>query len=208
MAFAIARYLTIPLLRWRVASAEGLDIIPRTGPAILVANHVGQQDPLLLTYAIVRATGGRAPHTIAKWKIFHSALSQRWLKTIPLYANRQRTVDQAMALLKRGELVLVYPEARINSLPTISKVKTGAARLALSTHVPIIPIGLQRTSVPPKHSLAHAFDLAYGRVHIRVGQPVDVSEWYNTPIDRPLLNTVMGKIMQSVATLGNKTYTA
>jgi len=206
MAFPIARHLSVPFFRWRVASAEGLGNIPRTGPALLVANHVGQQDPLLLTYAILRATGGRAPHTIAKWKIFHSQFTQDWLGTIPLYPDRKQTVARSEALLRSDELVLVYPEARINPLPTIGKVKTGAARLAVATRVPVIPIGLTRTNTPPQSELGHTLDMFLGRVRIRVGQPLDLSRWYDRPVDKVLLDEVSAAIMTPVAALAGKTY--
>ncbi len=206
MAYTIARKLVYPLLRWRVASAEGLENLPRTGPALLVANHVGQQDPLLLTYVIAQAVNRKA-RAIAKWKIFHGRLATSWAETIPLHADRRQTMTAAQQALEQGALVLIYPEAGINVHREIGKVKTGAARLALATRIPVIPVGLRRTDAPPKTELKHILDLFIGRVHVRIGTPIDLRAWYDLTVDRPLLDKVNEAIMTRVAELAGKTYT-
>lgn len=206
MAFAISRHLTYPFLRWRIDTVEGLEHIPRSGPALLVANHVGHQDPLLLIFAIARELRGRAPHTIAKWKIFHGALAQRWLQTIPLYQDRKRTIAQAETLLGTNHMVLIYPEAGINRNAIIQKVKTGAARLALTTGAPIIPIGIQHISSPLMAKIGYGTEMLLARVRIRIGLPIDLSSFRNQTVDRPLLNRVTAAIMEPVALLANKTY--
>jgi 1-acyl-sn-glycerol-3-phosphate acyltransferase len=206
MAFGFARKLVYPLLRWRLASAEGLENLPKTGPAILVANHVGQQDPIMLIYLMARAIN-RKPRAITKWKIFSSKLALQWLQTIPLDPDRSKTIAAAEYALKHGDIILVYPEAGINIHQTIGKVKTGAARMALATRVPVIPLGLRRTSAPPTSEWKHILDIFIGRVHVRVGKPIDLSPWYGLTVDRPLLDKVTAEIMTRVAQLAGKTYT-
>lgn len=207
MAFGISRHLTYPFLRWRIETIEGLEHIPRSGPALLVANHVGHQDPLLLIFAIARKLHGRAPYTIAKWKIFHSPFAQRWLQTIPLYRDRKRTVAQAERELRANHMVLIYPEAGINRNVIIQKVKTGAARLALATGAPVIPIGIQHVSSPLMAKIGYGTEMLLARVRIRIGLPIDLSSFRNQTVDRTHLNRVMAAIMQPVAALANKTYT-
>lgn len=181
-------------------------MIPKKGPALLVANHVGQQDPLLLMVAIILATGGRKVHAITKWKIFATWPLHPWLETIPLQADPQQTLHLAQHYLAQDALVLIYPEAKINPLPTIAKVKTGAARLALQTRVPVFPIGLQRTTPPAQTEREHLLDILTGRVRITVGPALDLRAYYGQTVDRPLLDTVMRAIMTPVATLAGKTY--
>jgi 1-acyl-sn-glycerol-3-phosphate acyltransferase len=205
MAYPISSRIIFPLLRWRIASAEGLDRIPRTGSCLLVSNHVGLQDPQALLAAVITTTH-RKVHVITKWPIFATKFSRRWLGTIPLHADRSKTVAETEALLRAGELVCVYPEAGINSQPTIGKVKTGAARLALTTRVPVIPLGVRRTSPAPQSEADHRRDMFFGRVRLNVGQLIDLRQWYGREVDRPLLNAVMAAIMKPVAQLANKTY--
>ena len=124
MAFDL-RTLLSPLFRWRATSAEGLDNIPKTGGAILVANHVGLQDPQAL-FGVVLAHRHRMPYFITKWKIFENPIVRYIANTIPLFPNRKQTLAEATSILQRGELVCFYPEAGVNTLQTIGKVKTGA----------------------------------------------------------------------------------
>ncbi|MEK7570172.1 MAG: lysophospholipid acyltransferase family protein [Patescibacteria group bacterium] len=206
MVDTIARILSYPFLRWRVASAEGLENIPRKGPVLLVANHIGIHDPLLLIFTIAWGTQGRAAHAIAKWKIFQTAFAQRFMHTIPLYEDRARSMQYSADLLARGEVVLIYPEGRVNTSDTIGKVKSGAARLALQCGVPVIPIGIRRTSPPPQTSADHRKDLLFGRMSCTVGKPIDLSAWQGRTVDAALLAQVNRAIMTPVATLAGKIY--
>lgn len=205
MAYPISSKILFPLLRWRLASTEGLDRIPRTGPCLLVSNHVGLQDPQALLVAVITSTH-RKVHVITKWPIFATKFSRRWLGTIPLNTDRSKTVAETEAILRAGGMVCIYPEAGINIQTTIGKVKTGAARLALATRVPVIPLGVRRTSPVPQSEAEHRRDMLFGRVHFRVGQPLDLRQWYGREVDRPLLDAVMAAIMKPVAMLANKTY--
>lgn len=206
MAYSIVRRLYRPLLQWRISSLSGLAHIPMNGPAILVANHVSEQDALLLGTAIIPYTRGRKLYTIAKWKILQFPLWQKWLGVIPLLEDRAKTIELTKKLLEQGELVLIFPEGGLNNNPAVNKVKTGAARLALATKAPVIPIGLRRTSPAPKTDFALFLEIAYGRLHISIGEPTDLSPWYNRPIDRTVLNEINRVIMEKVTSLANKTY--
>jgi 1-acyl-sn-glycerol-3-phosphate acyltransferase len=183
-----------------------LENLPKVGPAILVANHVGLQDPQALI-GIVLAHSHRMPAILAKWKIFANPIVRFLSNTIPLYDDRRKTIAEAMALLQKGELVCFYPEAGVNTQQTIGKVKTGAARLALASRAPVIPIGLRRISAVPQTSADHRHDILFGRVRVVIGKPIDVSAWYNRTVDRPLLDAVTDAIMTRVAALAGKTYT-
>ncbi|MEK7631413.1 MAG: lysophospholipid acyltransferase family protein [Patescibacteria group bacterium] len=205
MAFDL-RTLLVPLLRWRATSAEGLENIPKTGAAILVANHVGLQDPQAL-FGVVLAHHQRMPYFITKWKIFANPIVRYIANTIPLYPDRKQTLVEATSILQRDNLVCLYPEGGVNTQPTIGKVKTGAARLALATRLPVIPIGFRRLTPVPQTSADHRQDMLFGRVQLRVGPPVDLSAWYGRTVDRPLLDKVVAQIMTRVAELAGKTYT-
>jgi 1-acyl-sn-glycerol-3-phosphate acyltransferase len=172
---------------------------------LLVSNHVGLQDPQALLAAVITTTH-RKVHVITKWPIFATKFSRRWLGTIPLNDDRSKTVAETEALLRAGEIVCIYPEAGINTHATIGKVKTGAARLALATRVPVIPLGVRRTTPVPQSDADHRRDLIFGRVHFKVGQPLDLHQWYCLEVNRPLLDVVTDAIMEPVAQLANKTY--
>ncbi|WP_433669655.1 lysophospholipid acyltransferase family protein [Nocardia sp. CA-136227] len=157
---------------------KGDDNIPSTGGAVIAINHTGYMD---FTYAGLPArTTKRYIRFMAKKEVFDNAITgpiMRALKHIPV--DRSAGTDsyhEAVARLKAGELVGVYPEATISRSFELKDFKSGAARMAIEAGVPIIPIviwGAQRvwTKGHPKR---------LGRtntpVSIAVGKPIQPFE--------------------------------
>lgn len=143
----LARLLA-PLLRlftrqdWR-----GGDKLPRTGPVIVVVNHISNFDPLALGHFLI--WHGRWPRALAKselWQLPVIGWLARNLGQIPVERHTARARDSLAAAsdaLARGECVLIYPEgtitADVDGWPMTGR--PGAARLALQTGAPVIPIG-------------------------------------------------------------------
>ena len=128
---------------WRF---EGLEHIPRHGPALIACNHASYLDPLANVLAVVRA--GRRPRFLAKEELFHGVAPRLGSCRVsgrspcaegPAIAPRSCCAEQALAA---GEVVAIYPEGTVTSrgdgLPM--EGKTGAVRLALASGVPIIPM--------------------------------------------------------------------
>ncbi len=206
MSYPFTRRTLGLILKPRIASAEGLENIPPTGPVLLVANHVGYHDPLLLGAAVVMYTQGRKVHCIAKWKVFHTWFFTTWLGTIPLFQDRAKTVAWAKRLLQQGEVVLIYPEGGINNASTISKVMSGAARVAHSTGAVVIPVGIRRASPYPTTEFGRFLELLYARIHISIGKPVDLSRRQRGMFGHGEIWQYMDTIMPRVAELAGKTY--
>lgn len=131
----------VRLLGWRV-SMSGLEHIPATGPVIIVANHVSYLDPILLGLAVERR--GRMARYLAKRELF-----DHWFTGAVMRGADQILVDRrgdAGAALKHaelamldGKLLVIFPEATIHAVFDPARGKTGSARLALSTGVPLVP---------------------------------------------------------------------
>lgn len=158
---------------------EGLERIPRTGPAIIVGNHLSYLDPFAHGYFVVRA--GRRPRFLAKVELFENPILGRILRgmgQIPVRRGTgdQRPLEEATAALERGEVVVIYPEGTSTAGGadfTPGRGKTGAVRLALATGAPVVPVATwggqyvwRRGSFRPP---------AFGRpIFVRAGEPVDV----------------------------------
>ena len=110
-----------------------------SGPVLVAANHPNSLiDPLLIFY-----TGGRRTRPLAKAPLFDHivvGIALRGLGGIPVYRRQDdphqmhrntTTFDAAIAALVRGEAVQIYPEGRSHSEPSMSELRTGAARIAL-----------------------------------------------------------------------------
>ena len=131
----------VRLLGWRVR-IDGLEHVPKTGPVIVVANHVSYLDPILLGLAVEQH--GRTVRFLAKRELF-----DHWFTGPVMRGADQILVDRrgdAGAALQHaelamldGKLLIIYPEATIHPVFDPARGKTGAARLALSTGVPLVP---------------------------------------------------------------------
>ena len=185
----------VRVLRWQIRFT-GIEHIPRTGPAIIVANHVSYADPVLLGMA-VEATG-RMPRFLAKRELFDhwftgpvvSSADQIMVDRRGDAGQALRHAEQAMA---DGKLVLIFPEATIHPVFDPKGGKTGAARLALATGAPLIPaVAWGGQDVVTKK---RPMRLGLGSVHeVRVGPPIPFS-----PADSPADLTVA--LMAAIAQL-------
>jgi 1-acyl-sn-glycerol-3-phosphate acyltransferase len=158
------------------------DKIPADGGCIVVVNHVSHVDPLLT--ALFVYDHGRIPRYLAKSGLFKNKALARFLTAagqIPVERLSRTAVgayDAAVAAVRAGECVVVYPEGTLTRDPDLWPMtgKSGAARIALETGCPVIPVGhwgVQRILapysakphlVPPQH------------VTMRAGDPVDLTD--------------------------------
>ena len=143
----------------------GGDNIPETGGFILVLNHVSHVDPL--TAAHIVYDHGRKPRYLAKSGLFKNPALGYFLRAagqIPverLTKNAKGAFDAAVAAVEAGECVVVYPEGTLTRDPDLWPMtgKSGAARIALETGCPVIPVGQwgAHELLPPYSKTPHPF---------------------------------------------------
>lgn len=135
-AFGIMR-----LQRWRF-DVTGLEHVPRTGGAVIAANHTSFWD----FFTVGRASYyeyGRPLRILAKESLFRAPVFG-WLMHrahhIPVHRGAGAdALRSAVAALEAGELVLVLPEQTISRSLELLPFKTGAARMAAAAGVPLVP---------------------------------------------------------------------
>ena len=114
-----------------------------------------------------------------------------------LSRNAAGAFDAAVAAVRRGELVVVYPEGTITRDPGLWPMvgKSGAARIALETRCPVIPIGqwgAQEVLAP----YARRPDLfPRKKIEMKVGDPVDLSDLYDRERTTAVVNEATARIM-------------
>ncbi|MEK7570173.1 MAG: lysophospholipid acyltransferase family protein [Patescibacteria group bacterium] len=128
--------------RFRVLS--GLEHLPRTGPYILAGNHVGSPDPLYVASVVYfytrRSVVFLAYDKIAK-KFGHD-IAYQWLGAVDKKeGNLAASLLPLRQELEAGNAVGIFPEGMRNAAPFVLPGKTGVARLAHWTGVPVIPFG-------------------------------------------------------------------
>jgi 1-acyl-sn-glycerol-3-phosphate acyltransferase len=133
-------------LRWTI---EGDEHIPTSGPVIVASNHVSYLDPLTLAY--LANLRGRRIRFLAKNELFSKRGLGALLRAahqIPVErgtADASGALGAAVAALRRGECVTVFPEGTISLDLEPMRGKSGTARLAQQAGVPVVPVGLWGT---------------------------------------------------------------
>ena len=184
--------LAVPIVRSALVSTtkpEWIDgeNLPEAGGCIVVLNHVSHVDPLTAAHLVYNH--GRLPHYLAKSGLFKNKALAYFLHAagqIPverLSANAAGAFDAAVAAVRAGKCVIVYPEGTITRDPGGWPMtgKSGAARIALETGCPVIPVGqwgAQKLLAP----YAKKPDLfPRKRVRMKVGAPVDLADLADRP---------------------------
>ncbi|MBC7638258.1 MAG: 1-acyl-sn-glycerol-3-phosphate acyltransferase [Rhodoferax sp.] len=155
-------------------TVTGAERLPATGGAVLASNHVSYLDFILAGLAGVHAK--RYVRFMAKQGVFDNAVAgplMRGMKHIPVDRDAGSTSFRtALAALKRGEIVGIFPEATISRSFTVKELKSGAVRLAQASGTPLIPVtvwGGQRmcSKGVPRHLTRRGT-----HVLIDVGEPI------------------------------------
>jgi len=128
----------------------GLERVPRTGAAILAANHVSVFDGIVLGLASARR--GRTVRFLAA----HEWFENRWVgwalrlfRQIPIRRGEgdAGALDEAAATLRSGALAGIFPEGHVTDGSGLERGRTGVARIALASEAPVIPVGIWGTQV-------------------------------------------------------------
>jgi putative phosphoserine phosphatase / 1-acylglycerol-3-phosphate O-acyltransferase len=180
VAKRVIRPELFPYARFDIAGTEN---IPDSGPFILVANHRSYFDVAAL--ALVVRQKGRPTRFLGKKELFDAPVVghlARALGGIPVAraGDASGSLGPAEQVLRAGEGLVVLPQGTIPRgrafFDPDLRGKTGAARLAASTHAPAIPVGLWNTEAvwPRSSSMPNVVNvLSPPTVRVRVGPAVD-----------------------------------
>jgi 1-acyl-sn-glycerol-3-phosphate acyltransferase len=185
----------------------GGDNIPATGGCIVVFNHISHLDPLTAAHFLY--DHGRLPRYLAKSGLFKNKALGFFLRSagqIPVERLSRSAIgayDAAVAAVQAGECVVVYPEGTLTRDPGLWPMtgKSGAARIALATGCPVIPVGQwgAHELLPPYTKTPKLFP----RKHIRMvaGPPVPLGDLVDLPRTQQVINTATDRIMAAIVVL-------
>jgi 1-acyl-sn-glycerol-3-phosphate acyltransferase len=128
-------------------SVDGAEHVPRSGGAVIACNHIGYLDFIFCGLGALPSR--RFVRFMAKKQVFDHRISgplMRGMHHIPV--DRDAGIGsyrEALAALKNGEVVGVFPEATISRSFTIKDLKSGATRMAAAAKVPLIPMAVWGT---------------------------------------------------------------
>jgi 1-acyl-sn-glycerol-3-phosphate acyltransferase len=167
-------HVTRLLVRARAlpVSVEGADRIPRTGPAVLVANHACYLDPAFV---------GRATHRTIWFtttaEVFRKGVAAFLLRRLPAVPLRRYRPDpvacrEMVRLLKEGEIVGIFPEGERTPHGGRQAPLESVASLLARLPYPILPVGIVGSAdVGPRWSDS----LRRRPVTVRIGPPLSLT---------------------------------
>lgn len=207
-SFKVFRIPVIALLNiWVKRDWHGGMNIPKSGPVIVVSNHVSYLDALVLAHFLYN--NGRAPRFLGKESLFRAPLIGKIITAagqVPVHRESDGAsdaIDTAVKLLSVGHCVGLYPEGTLTRDPNLWPMlaKTGAARIAVKSKAPVIPIaqwGDQK--LIPRYSKNFAFYKRH-KVTIIAGEPIDMSPWYGKEDDQAAMKEATAIIMREITKL-------
>ena len=211
MFYWLAKLILGPFLRMFRPWAEGIDNVPRDGPAIIASNHLSFSDhffgPLPLPRKVVYLakaeyfTGRGIKGLISK--AFFSGVGQIPVDRTGGQAS-ERALRTGLRVLAEGKLLGIYPEGTRTPDGRLYRGKTGVARLALEGRAPVVPCAMVGTfEFQPPGKIRPRLSVRPG---VRFGKPLDFSRYYGLEADPLVLRAVTDEIMYALMSLSGQEY--
>jgi 1-acyl-sn-glycerol-3-phosphate acyltransferase len=194
---------------WQGVENLAAEILPDGSQRGIVVcpNHISWFDPLESAHFLY--DNGRPPRYLGKESVFRVPVIGRIITgagQIPVYretVDAANSVRDAIAAVERGECVVIYPEGTITRDDQLWPMtgKTGAARVALTTGAPVIPLaqwGAQDVIGPYRSEFKI---LPRKTMHVRAGTPVDLDDLRGKPLDAALLQEATRRIIDAITML-------
>lgn len=204
-AYRFAASIVRPILM-RVTKRDwsGQEHIPAAGGFLLCPNHISYADPLL--FAHFAFDSGREAYFLAKEAVFRVPVVGKIITKadqIPVYRESGQASNAfraAVSAVQAGKCVAIYPEGTLTRDPDLWPMtgKTGAARVALETRCPVIPVaqwGAQDILMPYAKRIRL---FPRKRIQMRAGPPVDLTDLYDQPLTAPVLREATERIVAAI----------
>jgi 1-acyl-sn-glycerol-3-phosphate acyltransferase len=207
----LKRVILGPLLRlvyrpW----VEGLEHIPAHGAGIVASNHLSFSDSLFMPLVAPRRVT-----FLAKSDYFTGSGVKGWLTRgffrgvgqVPIDRSGGKASEAAiragLRVLRRGDLLGIYPEGTRSPDGRLYRGKTGVARMALEAKVPVIPVAMIDTDKmqPPGRLIPKVM-----RPGVRFGKAMDFSRYDGMEEDRYVLRSVTDEIVYAIMELSGQEY--
>ena len=189
---------------------QGLENIPKDGPAILASNHLSFSDSFFLPLVCPRQITflAKAEYFNGKGiKGFFTRAFFAGVGQVPIDRAGGSASDNALTtalrVLGEDKLLGIYPEGTRSPDGRLYRGKTGVARVALEAGVPVIPVAMlgTREIQQPGQKLPRI-----RRVGINIGAPLDFSRYEGMQNDRFVLRSMTDEIMYELMELSGQEY--
>jgi len=189
---------------------KGVENVPTSGSAILASNHLSFIDSVFLPLVLRRPVV-----FLAKSEYFTGRGIKGWLVRQFFLASGQLPIDRSggkasedalntgVRVLSQGRLLGIYPEGTRSPDGRLYRGRTGIARMALESGVPVIPVAMIDTDkVMPIGTKIPKVQ----RIGIVFGRPLDFSRFEGYENDRFVLRAIADEIMHEIVGISGQDY--
>ena len=209
--FILKNFLLGPILKalfrpW----VRGMENIPTSGPVILASNHLSFSDSIFLPLQTRRPVVFLAKSEYFTGKGLKGALTRWFFKAtgqLPIDRSggkaSEASLNTGLRVLGQGQVLGIYPEGTRSPDGRLFRGRTGIARMALESKVPVIPVAMIDTEKvqPIGRKLPRI-----RRIGIIIGEPLDFSRFDGMEGDRVILRAVTDEIMYELMKLSGQEY--
>jgi 1-acyl-sn-glycerol-3-phosphate acyltransferase len=188
--WAAGHVVLVPPFKWGVRlQVAGARNIPSEGPVLVVSNHISQIDPMVLGIA----ARPRRSHYMAKAELFRVPLLGGTIHRLGAFPVERGGADRralrtAKEVLRRGDLLLMFPEGTRYTDGRLRPGLPGAGSLGLEPGVTVVPAAIWGS-----HRMLR-------RVRVVFGAPLDLSDVAQGPRSARS-RTAADRMMAAIAAL-------
>ncbi|AWT41754.1 MULTISPECIES: lysophospholipid acyltransferase family protein [Streptomyces] len=212
MFYYLLKYVLLgPLLRLLFRPRiEGLEHVPASGPAIVAGNHLSFSDHFLMPAVLRRRITFLAKREYFTGPGIKGRLIAAFFRSagqIPVDRSGkeagQAAIREGLGVLRKGELLGIYPEGTRSHDGRLYKGKVGVAVMALRAGVPVVPCAMIGTfeAQPPGRVVPRLHPVV-----IRFGKPLDFSRYAGMEQEKAVLRAVTDEIMYAILSLSEQEY--
>ncbi len=184
----VSRLLTVALLEFRVSGREHF---PVEGGGLILSTHQSVMDPVLVGLTCNRRMNYLARKTLFKNRFFSWLIRTLDAIEIDREGGGLMGLRETLIRLKRGELVLIFPEGTRTHNGTIGSLKPGFLAIARRANVPLIPVAIigaydvipRGEKIPRRHPIS-----------VTIGKPILVPEIESSD-DQALMSTLRDRLL-------------
>ena len=189
---------------------EGEENIPDEGPAILASNHLSFSDSIFLPLVVQRRVTFLAKSDYFTGRGIKGRLTAAFFKGVgqlPVDRSGGRAGEAALRsglrVLRRGEVLGIYPEGTRSPDGRLYRGRTGVARMAHEAGCPVLPVAMIGTdkAQPTGKKVPKIM-----RIGVRIGRPLDFSRYEGMEDDRFVLRSITDEIMYELMLLSEREY--
>lgn len=165
---------------------KGKKNIPKTGGAIVCANHISNFDPIVVAICIKRNV-----HFMAKAELFENKFVSFILRNLHAFPIKRGSADitaikNSLKLIKNGEILGIFPEGTRSKTGQLLPAEPGTATIAIKTKAPIIPI-----------KIIGDYKI-FKPVKVVIGEPIELAEYYDRKLTSDEINKASQQIMAEI----------